>query len=159
MEIKKLLHGIFISDVNGMFLVKYVNDPKLKTELLSSFISGLFLFGKESVGHIDEISIKGLNMEIMVIYKHDLILSALFSKAMPQENMRNEAEQALDLFYETYQARLQNWDGDLNCFCDFEDKLKQQVDLYFDQLTPHDNARSPAGSESFFTKLLGLFKN
>lgn len=128
------MHGFFISKPDGTHLVKYLHNPELQSELLSSFIAGIFLFGKESVGNIDEIIIKGLDIEVLVVYKHDLILTALFSTEMHQSNIKEEAEHALDQFYQKYQGIIQNWCGDVNDFCEFEEIMRIQIKDYFEKI-------------------------
>ena len=128
------VHGIFITREDGCHLVQFIQNPALKPELLSSFISGLFLFGKESVGHIDQIEIKGIDLEILVVYKNGLILSALFTKDMQKLNIRQEAEDMLDLFHEKYHEMLKDWKGCIDDFDDFSVILKNQITQYFSRL-------------------------
>ena len=83
----ELIKAIFITNNTGQILLNFVNDKEIQSELLSAFISGLYLFGKESIKKIEEITVKGPDLEVYVVQKHGLILTAIFSSAMKQFNL------------------------------------------------------------------------
>ena len=157
-QISASIKGIFISTENGQHLISYSNDPKLQTELLSAFISGLFLFGRESVGKIDEISIKGLGIEVMVVYKHSLILTALFSTDMVKKDLRGEAEQVLDLFNTKYCHTLEKWNGCVDDFTEFQTTLIQQIQQYFSKINDA-TGENKKETESFWAKIIRKLKS
>lgn len=148
-DAKDFLKGIFISKIDGSFLFALKFDEQLNEQLLSAFIGALQMFGKESVGNIDEIIIKGWNLELLIVSKHDLILTVLFTPDMHKENIRGEAESALDTFYSHYREQLNS--GDCNCiddFLGFSDILKEQISKYFEKIP------SETASTSFWKIIL-----
>jgi predicted regulator of Ras-like GTPase activity (Roadblock/LC7/MglB family) len=135
-KIPELFKGLFISSLSGQFYVKVLFDTTINAELLSAFIAGLSMFGKEAAGHIDEISIKGLDLEIFVVVKHEIILTAIFSKTMPKKDIREEAESLLDKFHELYGNKLSDSLGCVDEFCEFEATIKKHIENYFQGLEP-----------------------
>ncbi|MHA1340997.1 MAG: hypothetical protein ACTSRZ_13685 [Promethearchaeota archaeon] len=131
---KDYIKGIFISKMDGTYLVSISFDENLKIDLLSSFIAGLSMFGKETVGFIDEIIIKGLDLEIFVVQKHELILTVLFSSKMKKQNIRGEAENALNAFHENFKEYLHRDIVDINMFKPFEQTLHKQIEEYFEKI-------------------------
>jgi hypothetical protein len=147
------IKAIFITRDSGEILVNFTNDPNIHTDLLSAFISGLFLFGKESVQRIEEIFIKGPDLELLIVYKHGLILTAIFSVSMVKMNLRAEAEQVLDAFYEKYCESLPNWTGCTDDFLEFTDILKAQITAYFSRVRslPKVENTNPRDQKEFFS--------
>lgn len=128
------IKAIFMSNSTGQILLNYINDPQIQAELLSAFISGLCLFGKESIQKIEEITIKGPDLEVFVVQKHGIILTAIFSSEMKKFNLRDEAETVLNAFYSQYSDTICNWDGNICCFDGFTEQLKQQINDYFNKI-------------------------
>ncbi len=153
-HVKEQFKGIFISDFSGKYLVQVKFDEEISTELLSSFISGLAMFGKEAIGNIEEILIKGLGLEVFVVQNHGLILTCIFSEAMPKENIRKEAELALASFIERYATELECWDGCVDTFRDFEQMLSEQIVNYFERVSTTPEIKSPS---NFWEKFRRLF--
>lgn len=135
-KIHDLFKGLFISSFSGQFFVKVLFDNAINAELLSAFIAGLSMFGRETTGHIEEIAIKGLDLEIFVVVKHDLILTAIFSKEMPKMNIREEAETLLDIFFMKYGSLLSETKGCVDEFKEFENTIHKQIEAYFKRLEP-----------------------
>jgi len=149
---KNRIKAIFITKETGEALIQYVNDSNMHTELLSAFISGLFLFGKESVRKIQAIFIKGPDLEIFVVNKHDLILTAIFSAEMQKVDLSQEAEQVLDLFYEQFCDHIKNWNGCIDDFQSFKTVLERQIQKYF------ENLEQSVENKSFWTHLIQTLK-
>jgi hypothetical protein len=143
--------GIFISSITGEYYVKVFFDTSIRPELLSSFIAGLSMFGREAVGHIEEILIKGLNLDVFVVHKHNLILTAIFSSEMPKINIKAEAEQVLDIFIQKYGERLSDFNGCVDEFCEFETIIKNQIREYFDNIDIKKK-------KSLFQRILSILK-
>ncbi|MHA1897479.1 MAG: hypothetical protein ACTSU2_08820 [Promethearchaeota archaeon] len=139
---KNFIKGIFISKVDGVFLVSALFDKEIEVSLLSSFIAGLNMFGKETIGQIEEIIIKGLDLEIFVVQYNDLILTAIFKKSMKKQNIKEEALRVLKLFHERYQSVLNNELTDISKFKDFENILYEQIDAYFAKINENDKTHS-----------------
>ncbi|MHA1818932.1 MAG: hypothetical protein ACTSVC_00550 [Promethearchaeota archaeon] len=139
---KNFIKGIFISKVDGVFLVSALFDKEIEVSLLSSFIAGLNMFGKETIGQIEEIIIKGLDLEIFVVQYNDLILTAIFKKSMKKQNIKEEALRVLKLFHERYQSVLNNELTDISKFKDFENILYEQIEAYFAKINENDKTHS-----------------
>ena len=129
-KIAKLLKGIVICKLSGEYLVDLILDSKIEPRLLSSFVGALSLFGRENLGKIEEINIKGLAVEMIMITKYDLILIAIMDKEFPKEGIREEAEMALDMFYSSFQDEIQGC-VEISQFYDFKNLLYWQIVDYF----------------------------
>jgi len=127
-----LIHALIISDSNGRFLVDIIRNPKLESAHLSGFISALKMFGEETLGEIGNISISGLDIDLLTISKHNLIMVVIMDSDLPDLNFKKGCERALDSFYEIYNELIPNWKGSLKTFRDFREILTKQIELFFD---------------------------
>ena len=148
----KLLKGIIICKRSGEYLVDLILDSTINPVLLSSFVGALGLFGEENLGKIEEIHIKGLDVEMIVVYKFDLVLIAIMDKKLKKIGIREEAERALTLFTTLYNKFDEHTCLDVSIFEEFKEILKAQVSLYFNNLQKSDNTQIP--DFGFFTEAI-----
>jgi len=102
----KIIKCVIICNKTGTYLVGQTFDPKLNGMMLSSFISAVSMFGNECMGSLDEISIKGLDIDMIVIQKYDLVLIAVMDKGFCDDVIKNRAEDLLDAFFLAYRDEL-----------------------------------------------------
>ena len=62
----KLVKGIVICKESGEYLLDLILDSKINPVLLSSFVGALRLFGN-NLGEIEEINIKGLDVDMIIL--------------------------------------------------------------------------------------------
>ncbi len=70
-------------------------DSEINPVLLSSFVGALFLFGKDNLGKIEEIEIKGLDVDMIIVYKYNLILIVIMSKDFIKQDYRGESRKSI----------------------------------------------------------------
>jgi len=134
MDDEILIHALIISDNNGRFLVDVIRNEKLETAHLSGFIGALKMFGEETLGKIRDISINGLDIDMLIVSKHKLIMIAIMDADLPKIGFRAGCEKALDLFNTLHGEDLKSWKGSLKTFRDFRSLLNQQIERYFGEL-------------------------
>lgn len=134
MDDELLIHALIISDSNGRFLVDVIRNDKLETAHLSGFIGALKMFGEETLGKIRDISINGLDIDMLIVSKYKLIMIAIMDAELPEIGFRAGCERALDLFDTLHGEDLKSWDGSLKTFRDFRSLLNQQIERYFKEL-------------------------
>ncbi len=105
--LQKYLLGIYICRTGGDILYSFQIDPTLKIDLISQFIAALSMFGEQNVGKIRRIVIEGLDIEMSVFRKHNLICTAFFRPNMVKDHLVQEAENALDAFHHQFLSSLQ----------------------------------------------------
>ena len=115
--------------------------------LLSSFVGALGLFG-ENLGRIEEINIKGLDVEMIVVYKYNLIFVAILDKEFIKHNIREEAEKSLDMFYSLYRKEIDGNCNEVSQFSSFKNVLFTQIEEYFNKIK---NSQKDFG---FFTEAI-----
>ena len=125
--------------------------------LLSSFVGALSLFGSESLGKIEEITIKGLSIQMIIVNKFDLVLIAIMDKDFIKEDMREEAEKALDMFYHLYQNEISD-STDVSQFESFKKILYDQIVEYFNRVNG-DNNKKEMRDFGFFTEAIAKSRN
>jgi hypothetical protein len=127
--------------------------------LLSSFVGALFLFGKDNLGKIEEIEIKGLDVDMIIVYKYNLILIVIMSKDFIKQDYRGEAEKALDMFYSSYVNEINNSKSSINIsiFNEFKKILYIQIRDYFKILK--DKERDAQRDFGFFTQAIKQLRN
>ncbi|MFO8017546.1 MAG: hypothetical protein R6U96_02835 [Promethearchaeia archaeon] len=139
MKEKIFIHALIISDEQGRFLVDLIRNKNLDTAQLSGFISALKMFGEETLGDIEAISIDGLDIDMLVVSKYDLVFISIMDTYCAQiTDFRKGCEKALDTFYKKYKDKLFNWDGDLRQFREFKDILKDQVKKYLEKMREYE---------------------
>lgn len=120
--IKKYIKGIIFCKQSGEHLHDLIFDSDIDPVILSSFIGALSLFGKEKLGKIEEINIKGLNLDMIIISDYDIILILITDKELIDHDIRGEAEVILDIFYSTYQEKIEGI-VDISQFLEFNNFL------------------------------------
>jgi len=124
--------------------------------LLSSFVGALSLFGAESLGKIEEITIKGLSIQMVIVNKFDLVLIAIMDKNFIKDDMREEAEKALDMFYHLYQNEISD-STDVSQFESFKKILYNQIVEYFNRI--NGNTKKEIQDFGFFTEAIAKSRN
>ncbi len=146
-EYSKFLKGIVICKTSGEYLLDLILDSEINPILLSSFVGALSLFGKGSLGKIEEITIKGLDVQMIIVAKNELILIAIMDKYFVSESLREEASKALDTFYGLYKEDINDC-LDVNKFCSFKEILSTQIEDYFKKI---EKSKTPVADFGFFT--------
>jgi len=124
--------------------------------LLSSFVGALSLFGSENLGKIEEITIKGLSIQMIIVNKFDLVLIAIMDKDFVKEDIRDEAEKALDMFYHLYQNEISDC-TDVSQFESFKKILYDQIVEYFNRV--NGNTKKEIRDFGFFTEAIAQTRN
>jgi len=121
-------------------------------------VGALSLFGKDNLGKIEEINIKGLNVDMIIVYKYNLFLIAILAHDAKQD-IRSEAEKALDMFYSSYSKELNNLAClNVSIFDDFKNLLSLQIQDYF-QIVVDKQKEHTIGDFGFFTEAIKKSKN
>ena len=124
--------------------------------LLSSFVGALSLFGAENMGKIEEITIKGLSIQMIIVNKFDLVLIAIMDKHFVRDDIRDEAVKALDMFYHLYQNEIGDC-TDVSQFESFKQVLYDQIVEYFDR--KNGKNKEKIRDFGFFTEAIAQTKN
>ncbi len=98
--------------------------------MLSSFVGALRLFGN-NLGEIEEINVKGLDVEMIIVYKYGLIFVAILDKEFLKHDIRGEAEKSLDMFFSLYRTEISNDSFEISQFEPFKTILSKQIKEYF----------------------------
>lgn len=157
---QKLIKGIIICRESGEYLLDLILDSEINPMLLSSFVGALSLFGKDSLGKIEEIEIKGLDVGMVIVYKYSLILITIMAKDFMKNNIRKESEKTLDMFYSSYSKEIKDANGcvDLSIFTDFKKLLYFQIQDYF-EILKNKKRENEVGDYGFFTPFLRKLRN
>lgn len=158
LDLKKAkVKAVIIATNNGVPLVTVKIGSDIDEKLISPFFSAIKQFSENALDFskegLDFLQIKGGEVETLVARNHGLILIALMDKEMKKVGVREEAEQALDLFYEMYEDEIKQMEEgcvDLNIFEKFEAVLKKQIQEYY--------AKIEQDEEGFFDKVIKFFK-
>ena len=105
-HLKKYILAIGICRSGGDLLYSIQLDKKLNLDLITQFISALSMFGEENLGKIERITIKGLDVEMSIVSKYDLIFLVLFKSDMVQDYLNEESEKGLDKFYQIFKSHI-----------------------------------------------------
>jgi len=158
-DISKLLKGIVICKESGEYLLDLILDSDINPVLLSSFVGALSLFGK-NLEKIEEIDIKGLDVNMIIVYKYNLIFIAIIAKDFAGQDIRDEAVKALDMFYSSYQDQINKGKEcvDVSNFEYFKEILFLQAQDYFQKIKDSEKKRE-TGDFGFFTDAIKKLRN
>ena len=108
--VKKVLEryilGVYIARSTGGILYSFLVDPSIRVDLISNFIAALSMFGEENLGKIKRIHVEGLQVEMGIVSKHDLICTAFYRPNMVKDYLQEEVEKLLDEFSEKFRKEL-----------------------------------------------------
>jgi hypothetical protein len=133
-------------------LLDLILDSNIDPVLLSSFVGALRLFGN-NLGEIEEINIKGLDVEMIIVYKYGLIFAAILDKAFVKHDIRGEIEKSLDLFYTLYRTEIKDNSCEISQFEPFKNVLSKQIEEYFNKIQ-NSNEETEIGDFGFFTEAI-----
>jgi hypothetical protein len=148
----KLVKGIVICKESGEYLLDLILDSKIDPVLLSSFVGALGLFGN-NLGEIEEINIQGLDVDMIIVYKYNLIFVAILDKEFLKHDIREEAEKSLDMFYTLYRSEINNDASEVSQFESFKNILSKQIEEYFLKLK-NEEEKAEIGDFGFFTEAI-----
>jgi hypothetical protein len=146
------LKGIVICKESGEYLLDLILDSKINPVLLSSFVGALRLFGN-NLGEIEEINIKGLDVQMIIVYKYNLIFVAILDKEFVKHNIREQAEKSLDIFYTLYRTEIRNQSYEISQFESFKNILSKQIEEYFIKIQ-NSEEEAEIGDFGFFTEAI-----
>ncbi len=129
----KVIRAMVICKTSGQYLVDQILDTKINPIMISSFVSALSMFGQENIGNIEEISVKGIDVELIIVSKHDLILIILMDRHFYKDIVRKSGEKILDLFYAMYSNQL-DVSEEIKQFEDFKDVLFSEIQACLDKM-------------------------
>jgi hypothetical protein len=154
------MKGIIICNQTGIYLVDLILDSEINPVLFSSFVGALGMFGNENMGKIDEIIIKGLDIQMIIVNKYDLFLIAIMDKHFVKNDIHSEAEKALDLFYSLYKSKIEKCDPcqDINEFIPFKKELYQQIKDYAENINKIEK-NSMEADFGFFTDAIAKMRS
>ncbi len=111
------------------------------------------------MGKIEEINIKGLDVDMVIVYKYNLILIAILTHGVKLDHLRDEVEKALDMFYSSYVKELGNLEClDVSIFDEFRKLLYIQIEDYFNILKDKEK-EAPIQDFGFFTEAIRKLRN
>ena len=104
--VEKYILAMGICRTSGDLLYSVQFDKNLNFSLISQFIAALSMFGSENLGRIDRILIRGLEVEMSILEKHDLIFVVLFKPGLVQDYLDEESGKLLETFYGMFNEQL-----------------------------------------------------
>lgn len=110
------------------------SSVEVQPPLLAAFVAALSQIGGENLGRIDEIRVRGEQLDMIVVTRHELALIALLDPDLPNVGVREEAQAALDHFHAQYHDVLASWDGRQDTFEEFREQIRSQIDDYVEKV-------------------------
>ena len=134
--IKKTILGIHISRAGGDVLYSFTIDKTIKIDLISQFIAALSVFGDEMIGGIKQFIIKGIKIDVVIYFKHALIISAFFytNRIKEADYLSEEAEIILDDFYNSFKEQLEKGRSNQLIYERFDKSMLSIIQNYFKRI-------------------------
>lgn len=109
------------------------------------------------MGKIEEITIKGLSIDMIIVNKYNLVMITIMDKAFVKDDIRGESEKALDMFYAIYRNEIEDC-ADVHQFKSFKKILYDQIEDYFKRIKNKDT-KVEIGDFGFFTGAIAKLRN
>lgn len=123
----KMIRAVVICKWTGEYLVDLILDECLNPVLLSGFVSALSMFGNASLGEIEDISINGLDVDMIIVTKGDLIMVVVMDKSFLKNSMREEAVNLLEAFHTLYFDDIQHNSWNVDVFKEFKNVIMSHM--------------------------------
>ncbi len=138
------LKCLILAKVSGEYLVDLILDKSINPVLLSGFVGALSLFGKSNLGKIEEINVKGLNIEMVVVSDYGLVCILMIESNLKCLDFRSELETLLDIFYSTYKEKIEDCTKcvEISEFQEFKQVLQDQIQDFFDKHNRREDQQS-----------------
>jgi hypothetical protein len=149
------IKGIVICKETGEYLLDLILDTDIDPVLLSSFVGALALFSLSNLGKLEEIIVKGLNIEMFIVSRNHLILVIIFDKNWGSGIIHEEAEEALNMFYYTYKDEINKIPIDVSKLESFKNLLNIQIKSYFKKVGKNKEIKD----FGFFTEAIKKQRN
>lgn len=135
-NLKKTIIGIHISRAGGDVLYSFTIDKTIKIDLISQFIAALSVFGEEMIGGIKQFIIKGIDTDVVIYFKHQLIISAFYhaSQIKEADYINKEAEIILDDFYEAFKEQIEKGRNNQLIYEKFDKSMLYIIHNYFKRI-------------------------
>ncbi len=156
------LKCLILAKVSGEYLVDLIFEKSINPTLLSGFVGALSLFGKSNLGKIEEITVKGLNIEMVVVSDYGLVCILMIDSNLKHLDFRNELETLLDIFYSTYKDKIDDCKNcvDVSEFQDFKQVLQDQIQDFFDKLNRQGDSQTNSVADfGFLTSAISKLKS
>jgi hypothetical protein len=140
--LKRYILGIFITRSGGDVLYSFQVDSSIKVDLIAQFIAALSMFGEENVGKIRRIFIEGLDIELNLVVKNNLILATFFHPNMVQDYLAEESVRALDIFAEKFEEPLATGKNNMAIYEKFDNQMCFLIQDYLIRLNVIQNSSS-----------------
>lgn len=109
------------------------------------------------MGKIEEITIKGLSIDMIIVNKYNLVMITIMNKAFVKDDIREESEKALDMFYAIYREEIEDC-SEVYQFESFKKILYDQIEDYFKRIKNED-MKAKIGDFGFFTETIAKLRN
>ena len=90
---------------------------------------------------------------MIIVYKYNLIFVAILDKEFLKQDIREEAEKSLDMFYILYRTEITNNCYEISQFESFKNILSLQIEEYFMKLR-NSEEEAEIGDFGFFTEAI-----
>lgn len=128
----KYMVGIFIARKGGdiLYSKQFQHNHNFDINLMSNFIAALNLFGEENIGKIKRIFVEGLDIEMNIVSKHDLIFTMLFRPNMVRDHLDEEINKILELFYKQFKEPIESCRTNQAIYQPFDENMAILIHTY-----------------------------
>ncbi|MHA1520660.1 MAG: hypothetical protein ACTSRK_10805 [Promethearchaeota archaeon] len=125
--LERFVLGIVVSRYTGEVLYNFQVNPHIQVNKMTKFIAALSIFGEENVGSIKRIFIDGLDIEMRIIHRNNLVLTTFFRPNRVVDKFLSQADEGLDQFYSKYKEQLEAGISDQKIYQTFDEEIFQII--------------------------------
>ena len=123
----KVVQDLWILSDSGIVLFSRVFNPKVNEQLFGALMSALNTFANElSSGGLSSFELSSIRFTIMKYNKTMFVCNS--AKKSNEKHVMDEIKKISQKFFEHYGDELENWDGDVSLFEDFEEKIEDSLE-------------------------------
>ena len=129
---ERILQDFWILSKSGLTLFHRVLNEKMDDQLFGGIFYAVELFGKKlATGGLKSFEMN--SKKFTLFKKNNLLFIASSSKEVKEDKVNAELEKISSAFFKEYSQIIDNWNGDLNKFSGFENKIKDSLEKRFEE--------------------------
>lgn len=126
-----VIRDFWILTKSGLTIFNHQFSVKLDEQIVGGLLFAIEKFG----AYIDHSGLKSFefkSIKFVIMKEKDVLFVANYAKNVKDEKIIDELKRVSKIFFELYSNIIDKWDGDLNDFADFEEKIKDSLEKRFE---------------------------
>ncbi|HEY0088377.1 MAG TPA: hypothetical protein VGB37_06015 [Candidatus Lokiarchaeia archaeon] len=126
-----VIRDFWILSKSGLTIYHHQFTKQLDEQIIGGFLFAIEKFG-EKIAQSELKSFEFKSIKFILIKEKDILFIANYAKHVKDEKIIDELKRVSNIFFKSYSNIIDNWNGDLNVFADFEEKIRDSLEKRFE---------------------------